>query len=64
MFKEGRIVEAGSLSDEAAISKRNETGPVSDRRVKVEDVQYSEMTNWFTSSSCVEDYYVHLLLKQ
>jgi hypothetical protein len=51
MFKEGRIVEAGSLSDEAAISKRNETVPVSDRRFKVEDVQYSEMTNWFTSSS-------------
>jgi hypothetical protein len=50
MFKEGRIVEAGSLSDEAAVSKRNETELVSDRRVKVGDVQYSEVTNWFTSS--------------
>ena len=46
-------MEAGSLSDEAAISKRNETGPVSDRRVKVEDVQYSEMTNWFVWKSAM-----------
>jgi hypothetical protein len=53
MFKEGRIVEAGSLSDE--------TVPVSDRRFRVGDDLFSD--GLLYELVCVEDCYVHLLLK-